>query len=443
MVSTAKPAKSIPSEKGQLPYFNVKGLSGEKPLAGEVEVFGAKNAALKAMAASMLFADRLELHNVPDIEDVRRMAELLRATGAIVSKTAPHAYLIDVAAATNTELDKAIAERMRSSVVLSGPTLARFGKVQFPHPGGCVIGERPIDLFLEGFRALGAEVTEKENYFEVSGALTGGEFFFRNVSVTGTETLMMAATLAKGRTVLKNAAMEPEIEHLAAYLNFSGAKIRGAGTQTIEIEGGELLRSGGVPYVALPDRIEAGSFLILGSLTAKELVIKNCQPEHFEVLTHTLLRAGVPIEVGKREVRIRGNDAKNSSFTGVNIRTHEYPGFPTDLQAPMTVFLTQASGEAKVFESIFENRLNYTKDLADMGADITFENPHQVAVRGPRALTGRELAGPDLRAGLAFIIAALVAKGDSVINNVYYIDRGYEAIERRLMAIGAPVERVK
>ncbi|MCW9054815.1 MAG: UDP-N-acetylglucosamine 1-carboxyvinyltransferase [Candidatus Pacebacteria bacterium] len=424
--------------------FFIKGLGGEKKLRGEVTVNSAKNAVLKGMAASILFEDEVRLSHVPDIEDVHRMTELLEALGANIEKDGRE-YTIHVGESVSTTLDTKLSDRLRTSIVLTGPLLARFGEVHFPHPGGCVIGARPIDFFLEGFERFGARVSHEDERYHIAapaGGLKGANIFFRAPTHTGTETMMMTAVLAKGKTVLKNCAMEPEIVDLAKFLNACGAKIVGAGTPTIEIEGGDLLRAEGKAYRALPDRIETGSFLILGALVADELTIRGCNPEHVEVLTDILKSSGVPIQIEGDAIHIRGNaKIPKGSFRPIDIRTHEYPGFATDLQAPMTVFLTQAVGESLVFETIFEGRLNYTDDLVRMGADIAIWDPHRARVKGYTPLIGRTLGSPDLRAGLAFIIAAAVAKGNSLINNVYYIDRGYERIEERLKALGLDIER--
>lgn len=427
-------------------FFIIEGLGGKKRLKGSIAVRGAKNAALPAMASSLLFGDPVEFRNVPHIEDVVRMAELIEGLGGKAERLDRHIWKIDARAAAATVLPAEISKRMRASIILAGPLLARFGEASFPHPGGCVIGARPINFFLEGFRKMGVVDEVKGDTYHLSTKgkkLRGADIFFSTPTVTGTETLMMAATLAEGKTTLRNAAMEPEVKSLADFLSECGAAITGAGTPTIEIVGGKVLSSRGKKYVTPPDRIEAGSLLILGALAAEELEITDCIPEDIGVVIEILRRSGVPIETGKRTVALRGNGAiKNAEFRSADIRTHEYPGFPTDLQAPMTVFLTQASGESRVFETVFEGRLNYTSDLVKMGASITMWNAHEIGVKGPTLLSGRELDGPDIRAGLAYVIAAVVAKGNSAINNVRVIDRGYEQIEGRLEAIGVDIERV-
>jgi len=272
------------------------------------------------------------------------------------------------------------------------------------------------------------------------GGLRGAEIFLRGQSVTATETFMMTAVCAKGTTTIRNAAMEPEILDLARFLNASGAAITGAGTSIITIKGNGLLTPPQKGYKVMPDRVEAGSFVILAALTAKKITITHCVPEHIESLLETLKECGVSITTTKNSITVR---APKGAAKATNIKTHEYPGFPTDLQAPMTVFLTQAKGESLVFETIFEGRLQYVEELSRMGADILTMDPHRVIVKGPKALRGRELESPDLRAGLAFIIAATIARGRSIIHNVYNIDRGYEHVEKRLQGVGVKISRVK
>ena len=404
--------------------FIIKGLGGNKTLRGEIAVRGAKNGVLKALAATVLFDDEVPMTNVPDIEDVKRMRELLEAL-----KTTP------------TVLKKDIAEKFRASIVLTGPVLAREGYVEFPFPGGCVLGERSIDLFLNGFRAMGASVEEEKSYFKIraeGGILRGAHITFPLVSVTATETLMMAAVLAAGTTVLENAAMEPEIADLALYLNECGAQIQGAGTPTITIVGGGLLHAGGISYDTPPDRIETGSFAILAALAGKDVTITNCKPAWVEVPLALLRQAGVDIEVGKDFIRIRPGDMP---YKMISVRTHEYPGFATDLQAPTAVFMSQCVGEGNILETIFDGRFRYVDDLVLMGADIVVMNPHRVLVRGPKKLSRKNLESPDLRGGLAYILAATVAEGTSTIDNAYLIDRGYEHIEERLAALGLDIKR--
>lgn len=408
-----------------------------------MSVSGAKNHALKIFAASVLFSGPVRIGNVPLIEDIFRMSELVSGLGIKVRKTGGHIFEINADTLNKTILDSEIASRFRASVVLIGPLLTRLGRVSLPHPGGCVIGERPIDFFIEGLAKMGANFKNKGNhYFFEAKNLIGADFTFRNPSVTATETLMMAAVFAKGKTVLRNAACEPEVEALAKFLNDGGAKIYGAGAHTMRIDGigkKNFLKQKN-PLAVIPDRIETGSFLILGALAAgpSGIKIKNCEPTHLASLISHLESAGVSIEKGPSWLKV----SRTKALKATHLKTREYPGFATDLQAPFVVFLTQAKGESLVHETIFEGRLEYVSDLNRMGAKITLCDPHRALILGPSSLTGREMESPDLRAGLAFVIAALVAKGRSIIHNVYQVDRGYERIEEKLKKLGADIKRI-
>ena len=424
--------------------FLIKGLGGLKKLKGMISVGGSKNTALKLLASAILFEDTVNFENVPDIADIRKAVELLNSLGVKCERTGTNSYSINTKDLKSFNLEHLIAKQLRASVVFTGPILSRFGRVSFPHPGGDVIGERPINIFLESFKKMGAKLSEKKDEYSLSvnSSLKGSTIVFKIVSVTATETMMMSAVLARGKTILKNAAVEPEVRHLGEFLISCGANIKGVGTPTIEIEGGGLLKSNGKKYRVPPDRIEAGSFLILGALSAERLEIVDCAPSELEVPIEILKQSGVNIEIGKNKI-IVGGKVKADKLKGVSIKTHEYPGFPTDLQAPMVVYLTQVSGESPVFESIFEGRLLYVEDLNRMGANILILDQHRIIVKGPTSLKGRELESPDIRAGLAFLIAAVVAKGESVINNVYQIDRGYEHLEKRLRRLGLSIDRVR
>ncbi len=415
-------------------------IKGGRRLKGEIEVRGAKNSALKALPASLLFAGPVIIKNVPQIEDVFRMNDLLQDLGVKLNKINTKVLKLDSRDLAGTALKKDIAERFRASIVLAGPLLVRKGKIFFPHPGGCVIGKRPINIFIEGWRALGAKVREGRGGYEIRAAkLRGADFTLRVISATATETLMMTAVLAKGRTILRNAACDPEIFSLAEFLNKYGAKIKGAGTPTIEIvgTGGRLLKGGG-DFKVIPDRLEAGSLLILGAALGNKVKIKNCIPEHLSSFLASLRAAGVPVTQGLDWVSV----SRPRTIFATDIKTREYPGFATDYQAPFAVFMTQAKGQSMIFETVFEGRLNYIEDLNRMGASITPCDPHRILVHGPTPLHGREIESPDLRAGLAFVIAALVARGESRIKNIYQIDRGYEKIEERLQKLGANITRV-
>lgn len=426
--------------------FLIKGLGGKKKLSGSISVGGAKNASLKLFAASLLVPGSVLFENVPDIEDIHQMTELLKDLGAEAERTGPNSYHINSAKVRGGNINKDIAKRFRASIVLVGPLLARFGKVSLPHPGGDMIGARPIDFFIEAFKKMGASIILKndEYIFSASKKLRGTTIFFPFQSVTATEAVMIAATLASGETVIKNAAMEPEVLDLIQFLSACGASIKGGGTPTITIEGRAKLHPPDEVYEVMPDRLEAGSFVILGALAASNLEIKNCEPRHLESLFELLKRSGVALTVKKNSIIVKNHTAKlKKAFKAVDVRTHEYPGFPTDLQAPMAVFLTQAFGNSVIHENIFDGRLNYTESLGSMGANIRVWSPHRAEVKGPTPLHGKTLEGPDIRAGLSYLLAAIIAKGDSTISNVRHIDRGYEKIEKRLRGIGVNIERVR
>ena len=426
--------------------FLIKGQQGKRNLKGTLSVYGAKNAALPAFASAVLFRDGVIFDNVPTIQDIEHSAKIINNLGGETEKIRPHVWRINASPMSKIALDVELAKHMRASIVFTGAMLARYGEVVFPHPGGCVLGERPVDLFLSAFEKMGADVNLDGEIYRLKTRgkkLHGAEIFLRVPSHTATETIMMAALLSDGMTIIKNAAMEPEIKNVADFLVACGAKIYGAGTHTITVEGGQLLTAGKKIFHTIPDRIEAGSFLILAAIAAENLTITDCDPSHLESLTHFLERSKVPIQIGKDFIKVTTpRNSKTSNFRSINIKTHEYPGFPTDLQAPMAVFLTQVTGESNVFETIFDGRLNYAADLIKMGAKISVWNTHMMTVKGPALLKGQELEGPDIRAGLAYILAAIVANGRSVINNVHYIDRGYERIEERLRAVGVDIERV-
>lgn len=409
-------------------------INGGKKLEGEITIGVAKNAALKILAASVLSSQPIEFAKLPEIEDINRMKELLLNLGAKFLSN----NQLDSSKIKKTDLNYNIAEKFRASIVLTGPLLSRFGSVSFPHPGGCTLGKRPIDFFIEGFKALGANVKSRGDIFTVtSKKLIGNKFIFPVISVTGTENLMMMATLARGKTTLKNAACEPEVENLAQFLNSLGAKISGAGTSKIEIDGVKNLK-GGI-WNGIPDRIEAGTFIILAVASRSNIKIKNCNPEHLEVLLALLKKTGANLEVGDNYVIVK--PVRN--LEAIDVKTREYPGLATDLQASLTVLLTQAKGISLVHETIYDGRLFYTDILNQMGADIIMADPHRVIVRGPSKFHGKKIHSPDIRAGMALIIAALISEGQSVIDNIYQIDRGYENIDERLRALGADIKRVK
>lgn len=414
-------------------------IQGNQKLRGEISVNGAKNSVLKIIAASILSKEPCEIENTPEIEEVERMINLVKSIGGVVEKIGKRKMKVQVKNIQKNHLDHVLVNKIRSSVLLAGPILVRTGEIVLPHPGGCVIGKRPIDLFIDGFKAFGTEIEETNEHYHLKGGknLHGAEIVFPKVSVTATEALMTMATLIPGKTILKNAACEPEIPSLAEYLNRCGAKIQGAGTHTIVIQGVKSLRGG--KFKVIPDRVETGSFAILGALTNSEITITQCDPSHLDVLWVYFNKIGVRFEIGKNFIKIRPSAQK---LRAVDLKTHEYPGFATDIQPPYTVLMTQCYGNSIIHETVFEGRLFYTDILNQMGANIIMCDPYRVIVQGPTKLYGKKVASPDLRAGFALVLAALVAEGKSEIGNIYQIDRGYEKLEKRLKGLGAGIERV-
>jgi UDP-N-acetylglucosamine 1-carboxyvinyltransferase len=415
-------------------------IIGGKIFSGEIEISGSKNNALKILASSLLFKNPVTIKNVPHIEDVFRMNELLKDLGVIISFKNDNTFVLDSSKVRNFELSSEIAKKLRASIALAGPLLGRFNRVVFPYPGGCVIGKRPVDIFLEAWEKMGANVSLKKDIFSLKAKkIKGANIVFRLPSVTATEAVIMTAVLGYGKTVIWNPAREPEVLALIDFLNASGAKIFGAGTSKIEIIGnkGKLLEFK-KPFKIIPDRIEAGSFLMLGAALADYLKIKNCNPEHLTNVIGILEDVGVKIKIGKNFLEVK----RPQKLMACNVKTSEYPGFPTDLQAPFVVLMTQAYGQSMVFETIYDGRLNYIEDLNRMNAQIIMCDPHRVIINGPTKLRGREIESPDLRAGLAFVLAALIASGKSLIYNIYQIDRGYEKIEKKLQKIGLDIKRI-
>jgi len=415
-------------------------INGGKPLEGIIEVKGAKNAALKIFPLALMTEEKIRISNLPEIEDVKRAEEMLVALGHIVKNIKKGEAEIQRKSKKCVNLSAELVRKFRASIMFVGPLLATCGEAFFPHPGGCVIGAgtRPIDIFLDGFIKMGVKVEKKENEYRLTAKrIKGAEFFFQRVSVTATESLMTTACLAKGKTILKNCAMEPEITALANFLNSIGAKIEGAGTPTIKITGVEKLRGG--EYKIIPDRIEAGSFAIMAAASNRgKVIIQNCEPQHIEALWGIFDRIRVNYKIEKDSVII----SPSKKIIATDITTHEYPGFATDLQSPYTVLMTQAHGSSLIHETIYDRRLLFTDLLAQMGANIIMADPHRVVVSGPTELHGRKLVSPDLRAGMALVIAALAARGKTEIENIYQIERGYEDLVGRLKGLGAEIEKI-
>lgn len=417
-------------------------IQGGRELRGQVRISGAKNSALPCMAAALLTAETVTLHNVPYVRDCMTLRRLLEDLGATVLTPELHTHKINAAHVEIFEAPYDLVKTMRASVLVLGPLVARFGRARVSLPGGCAIGTRPIDLHLEGLRQLGAEISLEAGYVVAripnGERLRGTEIEFSKVTVTGTENLMMAATLARGKTVLRNAAREPEVSDLAALLNRMGARVRGAGTSVIEIEGVEAL--GGAEHRIIPDRIETGTFLVAAAITRGELELKDCCPEHLTATVEKLREVGVVIEeLDQSTLRVAGHEG---AFIARDVVTEPYPGFPTDMQAQYMALMTQAEGEARITETIFENRFMHAAEMRRMGARIEIEGRTAI-VHGPTRLMGANVQASDLRASASLVLAGLAAEGETVIDRVYHIDRGYERIEDKLRAVGARIERMR
>ena len=411
-------------------------VQGGRPLKGSVAVSGAKNAALPALAAALLTDQPLVLHNIPRVRDISTMLRVLEHLGAEASMQDHGTCTVRVGRIGEPEAPYDLVRTMRASVLVLGPLLSRTGRARVSLPGGCAIGERPINLHLEGLSRLGAEVDLVHGYIIArSRRLHGADVTFSSRTVTGTENLMMAASLAEGRTVLRNCAMEPEVTNLGDLLRAMGARLEGAGTETITIEGVETLS--GAEHAVIPDRIEAGTFLVAGAITRGDVRVERCVPKHLVALKQQLERVGVPLNVDPDSLGVKAWETLSSQ----DVSTAPYPGFATDLQAQYMALMTQANGQAVIAENIFENRFMHAGELRRMGADITLEG-HTAIVRGPTPLSGAPLMATDLRASASLILAALAADGTSIVNRVYHIDRGYERIEEKLQALGAEIERV-
>jgi UDP-N-acetylglucosamine 1-carboxyvinyltransferase len=412
-------------------------IKGKNKLKGEISVKGAKNNALKIIPATLLTEEKITIHNLPNIIDVQMSLDLLKSLGAKIEKIGKNSITIEAKNIKTENLNTNIARKIRASIMFVAPLLHRSPKVKIPHPGGCVIGKRPIDLFIDFFEKIGAEFEmDDTDYIFKNKGLKGIKYVFTKISHTGTESLIIAATKADGKTEIINAACEPEVEALANFLNSMGAKIEGAGTPHITIEGVNKLH--GTEFTIIPDRIEAGSLLCVGVATKSLIKISNCNPEHLEIPLKILKQIGVKLEIGSDYIKIL--DANNLQAT--NISTHEYPGFPTDLQSCYTVLLTQAKGMSIVHETIYESRLFFTDLLSKMNANLVLCDPHRVVVNGPSHLIAKKVISPDIRAGLAMLIAGLIAEGQTEIDNIEQIDRGYEDIDKRLNALGAEIERI-
>jgi UDP-N-acetylglucosamine 1-carboxyvinyltransferase len=413
-------------------------IKGGRPLSGEIKVSGAKNAALPLMAAGLMTDERLILSNVPRLADIRTMTLLLAQHGIAVDSVTPDGRLLSLGGViTNTEAPYDIVRKMRASFLVLGPLLARVGKARVSLPGGCGIGARPIDLHLKGLEQLGARIALEGGYIDarVDGRLRGATIVFPFVSVGATENLLMAACLADGRTVLANAAREPEIGDLAACLVAMGAQISGIGSDKLVIDGVEALH--GAEHAIIPDRIETGSYACATAISGGSVFLRYARLEHLGATVRTLREAGVDIEEQSDGVSVK----RLNGLHGVDVMTEPYPGFPTDMQAQFMALMSVADGASMVTETIFENRFMHVSELNRMGARINVHGASAI-VRGVPRLSGAPVMATDLRASLSLILAGLAAHGETVVNRVYHLDRGYEAVEQKLAACGADIERI-
>jgi UDP-N-acetylglucosamine 1-carboxyvinyltransferase len=412
-------------------------IRGGTPLAGEVRISGAKNAALPILAASLLSDETVRIANVPHLRDVTTIIGLLARLG--VDVTLHETMEVEVNAATIKSFSAPydLVKTMRASVLVLGPLLGKYGEADVSMPGGCAIGARPVDLHVKGLRALGADVRIDDGYIRArTDGLKGGHVFFDTVSVTGTENLLMAAVLADGETVLENAAREPEVEDLANFLCSMGAQIEGAGTNRIVIQG--VSRLHGTTYRVLPDRIEAGTFLVAAAITGGHVRLRRVQPIYLEAIVQKLREAGAAVEIGDDWVSL---DMRGRELQSVDICTDPHPGFPTDMQAQFMALNCMAGGTAAVTETIFENRFMHVPELQRMGADIRLQG-NTAIVRGVDQLRAAPVMATDLRASASLVIAGLVADGETIVDRIYHIDRGYECIEEKLRQLGADIRRL-
>ncbi|MBI4457814.1 UDP-N-acetylglucosamine 1-carboxyvinyltransferase [Candidatus Uhrbacteria bacterium] len=437
-MSNAAPSLILEKKTAVAPVATRFVIRGGRHLSGDIKVGGMKNAATPILAATLLASEPCIIENVPRLSDVERMLDILRSLGAEAEWTGEHEVSIDARRADIGSLDAKAVKSMRSSVLLMGPLLARFHEVRMPEPGGCIIGNRPLDAHIAAFETLGAQVRrENGHYVLTSGRLKGATIILPEFSVTATENALMAAVLAEGRTVIDIAAMEPHVQDLCRFLVACGARIGGIGTHTLTIDGVERL--GGARHRLIPDQIEAGTYAVLSALTKGRIVIRGVEPRHLDLVLLTLKNAGVRVVVEGGSLRTEPSSLK--AFR--RLQTLPYPGFPTDLQAPFGVLATQCSGSSLIQEPLYEGRFGYVNELVKMGANATVCDPHRVLISGPTPLYGQEIRGLDLRAGATLVIAGLVAQGETVIHGAEVIDRGYERLDERLRALGADIERVE
>ena len=419
-------------------YFKI---TGGTPLSGSIAVSGSKNAALPIVCATVLAGEPCRIENLPDIEDVHRIIEILSAMGAKIEQPNPGVAIIDPRGIKEYRVSNEMASKLRASYYMLGSLLGRYGHAEIAQPGGCAIGQRPIDYHINGMRSLGAEVLDRGGIVTADAdELRGADIYLDMASVGATINIMLAACRANGRTTINNAAREPHVVDVANFLNAMGAAIRGAGTDVIRINGRKELH--GCTYAIIPDMIEAGTYMVAAAATKGDVIIRNVIPAHLEAISAKLMECGVEVIEGDNGTEFFMHVRAKERPRAVNIRTLPYPGFPTDMQQPMTSLLAVAYGNSFVTENLFEDRFNHVRELNRMGARITL-NGRTALVAGVDKLYGAEITATDLRAGAAMIVAALMAEGTSIVRNIHYIDRGYENLTEKLRALGANIERVE
>lgn len=410
-----------------------------KPLKGKVRISGSKNSVLPIIAAALLADEQSTIEDIPYLNDVKIMCELLRSVGAKVEVSEDRSrLLVSPEKIFNTTAPYELVNKMRASFLIMGPLLAKTGMARISLPGGCAIGTRPVDLHLKGFAAMGARITQGHGFIEAvtDGRLKGSKIYLDFPSVGATENIMMAAALAQGQTIIENAATEPEIVDLATYLTTMGADIKGAGTDTVKINGVKSLA--GANHAVIPDRIEAGTFMVAAAITGGDVVIENVLTDHLKPVSAKLREAGAEVSEELSSIRVSASDR----LRAVDIKTHPYPGFPTDMQAQMTALMSRAEGTSIIIETIFENRFMHVSELKRMGASIKIEGRSAI-VEGNGKLTGAKVKATDLRAGAALVLAGLVAEGETEITDIEHIDRGYADIDKKLSSLGADIKRVE
>jgi len=417
-------------------------IEGGRRLSGAVPISGSKNAALKLMAAATLTGERCRFTNVPEIEDVRVMAETLRDLGVVVDHPEPNVYEVASGDVDWLFVPLEAAAKMRASFILLGPLLARFGRVIISNPGGDRIGRRPVNLHVEAMRGLGAEIDYRNGYYfaRAPGRLRGAELVFPTVTVMGTENAVLAAALAEGRTLIRPAAREPEVDDLIEFLCQMGGEVRRLDADTIEVVGRRRLR--GADHRVMPDRIEAGTFVVAAAVTGGDVTLEGAPCDHLGAFLDVLGRVGVSVACSRDRIEVRGGDVAGGAYRATDVATAPYPGLATDLQPPTCVLLTQAVGRSKVHETIFEDRLEFLGELVRLGADAAVLDDHHAIIRGRTPLRGGELEIGDLRAGASLILAAIAAEGTSVIHGAHHVHRGYENIERKFQDLGAAIARL-